>query len=77
LRKTNYAKYLKDLLNRINIVKNKTHKFVSLMQLIRDNQATLALIKDAYIYNKLKHIDVTHYYVRDLCRSNRIRIRFV
>jgi len=47
------------------------------MQLIRDNQATLALIKDAYIYDKLKYIDVTHYYVRDFCKSNRIRTSFV
>jgi len=47
------------------------------MQLIRDNQATLALTKDAYIYDRSKHIDVTHYYVRNLCKSNRIRISFV
>jgi len=47
------------------------------MQLIKDNQATLTLTKDAYIYNKLKHIDVTHYYVRDFYKSNRIRTSFV
>jgi len=47
------------------------------MQLIENNQATLTLTKDAYIYDKLKHIDVTHYYVKDLCKSNRIRINFV
>jgi len=47
------------------------------MQLIRDNQATLALTKDAHIHNRSKHIDVTHYYVRDFCKSNRIRISFV
>ena len=47
------------------------------MQLIRDNQVALALTKDAYIYNKLKHIDVTYYYVKDFCKSNRIRTSFV
>jgi len=47
------------------------------MQLIKDNQATLTLTKDAYIYNRLKHIDVVYYYIRDLCRSNRICISFV
>jgi len=77
LRKTNYTKYLEDLLNCINIVENKTHKFIFFMQLIRDNQAILTLTRDAYIYDKLKHIDITHYYVRDLCKSNRIRINFV
>jgi len=47
------------------------------MQLIRDNQVALTLTKDAYIYDKLKHIDVTHYYIRDFYKSNRIRISFV
>jgi len=44
LRDTNYIKYLKNLLNRINIVKNIAHKFASSMQVIKDNQATLALV---------------------------------
>jgi len=47
------------------------------MQLIKNNQATLTFTKDAYIYDKLKYIDVTYYYVRDLCKSNCIRISFV
>ncbi len=47
------------------------------MQLMNDNQATLVLIKNAYINNRLKHIDITFYYVRDLYKSNRIRISFV
>ena len=77
MRETNYAKYFENLLNRLNIVKNKTHEFVLSMQLIRDNQATLAFTKDAYIYDKLKYIDITYYYVKNLCKSNRIRISFV
>jgi len=64
-------------LNRINIVENETHEFVLFMQLIKDNQATLIFTKNAYIYDKSKHIDVTYYYVRNLYRSNRIRISFV
>jgi len=77
LRETSYAKYLEDLLNCINIVKNETHEFVLFMQLIKDNQATLTLTKDVYIYDKSKHIDVTHYYVKDFCKSNCIRTSFV
>jgi len=77
LRETNYAKYFENLLNRINIVENKTHEFVLSIQLIRDNQATLAFTKDVYIYDKLKYIDITYYYVKNLCKSNRIRISFV
>jgi len=47
------------------------------MQLIENNQATLTLTKDAYIYDKSKHIDVVYYYVKDLYKSNRICISFV
>jgi len=53
------------------------HEFVLFIQLIRDNQVVLILIKDAYIYNKLKYINVRYYYVKDLCKSNRICINFV
>jgi len=77
LKKTNYAKYLENLLDRINIIENKTHEFVLFMQLIKDNQVALTLTKDAYIHNRLKYINVTYYYVRDLCKSNRICINFV
>ncbi len=37
----------------------------------------LTLAKNAHIYKKSKHIDVTYYYIRDLCKSNRIRVAFV
>ncbi len=47
------------------------------MQLIKDNQVVLTLIKDAYIYDRLKHIDVIHYYIRNFYKSNRIRTSFV
>lgn len=47
------------------------------MQLLRDNQATLAIVKNAYIYERFKYIDVTYYYVKDLCKSNRIRVNYV
>jgi len=47
------------------------------MQLIRDNQVALTFTKDAYIYNKSKYIDIIYYYIRDFCKSNRIRISFV
>ncbi len=47
------------------------------MQLINNNQATLALIKNAYINNRLKHIDITFYYVKDFYKNNCIRISFV
>ncbi len=47
------------------------------MQLINNNQATLALIKNAYINNRWKQIDITFYYVKDFYKNNYIRISFV
>jgi hypothetical protein len=37
LKDVNYTKYLGDSLNRIDVVKNKNHKIVFLMQIMRDN----------------------------------------
>jgi hypothetical protein len=63
LKNVDYTKYFGDSLNRIDVVKNKNHKIVFSMQIIRDNQVALALVKDAHIYERSKHIDVVYYYV--------------
>ncbi len=47
------------------------------MQLISDNQATLIFIKNAYINNRLKYIDIILYYIKDLYKNNCICINFV
>ena len=47
------------------------------MQLKGNNQAAFTLVKDAYIYERLKYIDVAYYYVRDLYIRNRINIFFI
>ena len=77
LKNVDYTKYFGDSLNRIDVVKNKNHKIVFLMQIIRDNQATLAFVKDVHIHERLKHIDVVYYHVQNLHRSNRIRANYV
>ncbi len=72
-----YTKYLKYLEIRVKIIENFAHEFAFSMQLLRDNQVALTLVKNVYIYKKLKYIDVTYYYIRDLCKNNRIRVAFV
>jgi len=32
---------------------------------------------NAHIYKRTKHINIAYYYIRDLCRSNCIRVDFV
>jgi hypothetical protein len=44
---------------------------------MENNQAALALVKDAHIHERSKHIDVAYYHVRDLHKSNRIRVNYV
>ena len=45
------------------------HLMSSLCQLVRllgDNQAALSLVKDAYVNERSKHIDVAYHFVRKL-----------
>ena len=64
-------------MNCIDIVGKKIYKFVLSIQLISNNKTTLVFIKNTYIKNKLKYINIILYYIRDLCRSNCIYISFV
>jgi hypothetical protein len=48
-----------------------------LVKLFGDNQASLSLVRDAYTHERLKHINVTYHYVRDLHRRNRINVEFI
>ena len=74
---TSYIKYLKYLETCVKIIENFAHESIFSIQLLRDNQATLTLVKNVYIYKRSKHIDVAYYYIRNLCKSNRIRVVFV
>ena len=72
-----YIKYLEHFEICIKIIENFAHEFASFIQLLNNNRIALTLAKDAHIYKRSKCIDVTYYYIRDLCKSNRIRIAFV
>ncbi len=74
---TSYIKYLEHSKTRVKIIENFAHEFASSMQLLRNNQIALTLAKDVHIYKRSKYIDVTYYNVRNLCKSNCIRVAFV
>jgi hypothetical protein len=54
------------------IKKNKTT-----VDIHRDNQRALALIKNPYLYERSKHIDVCYYYIRDLAKKKRLEIKYI
>ena len=59
------------------IAENVKYKAYSPTQLFGDNQAANLLVKDAYISERSKHIDITYYYVRDLYNKNLIQLDYI
>jgi hypothetical protein len=43
----------------------------------RDNQGALALVKNPYIHKRLKYIDVCYHYIRDLAKKKKLAIKYV
>ncbi len=77
LKNMNLTKYLSISHNHVDILKKITHQSVLLMQLKKDNQATLMLIKNAHIYEWLKHIDVAYHHIQNLHKKNQISVNFI
>jgi len=73
----NLTKYLSINHSHVDILEKITHQSVSFTQLKKDNQASLMLIKNAYIHKRLKHIDVTYHHIRNLHKKNQISMNFV
>ncbi len=65
-------KYLEVNLHCVNIQKNETHKKNTFLQLKKNNQTALTLIKNAYMHKQLKHINVIYHYIQDLHKRNQI-----
>ncbi len=42
-----------------------------------DNQGAIVLAKNPYLYKRLKHIDISYYYIRDLKKQKKIKITYV
>ncbi len=77
LKNMNLTKYLSINHSHVDILEKITHQSVSLTQLKKDNQASLMLIKNAHIHERLKHIDITYYHIQDLHKKNQISMNFI
>ena len=73
----NLERYLEDNLHCVNIHENKIYKHDSSLQFKKDNQTALILVKNAYMYERSKHIDIVYHYICDLHLKNKIKIFFV
>ena len=69
LKNLKLKKYLKSNLNIINITKNLKHKTKFSTQLKNNNQIVNNLIKNLHIYERLKHIDVAYYHIKNLTKK--------
>ena len=54
------------------IRKNKTT-----VDIHRDNQGALTLVKNPYLYERSKHIDVYYYYICDLAEKKKLEIEYI
>ncbi len=77
LRDMSMNKYFKINLHHVSIQKNETHQTTSLIQLKENNQTVLILIKNTYVHNHSKHINVFYHNIHDLHKQNQIQINFV
>ncbi len=42
-----------------------------------DNQGAIVLVKNVYLYERSKYIDISYYYIRDLKEQKKIKIIYV
>ena len=43
----------------------------------RDNQGALALVKNPHLYKQSKHINVCYYYICDLAKKKKLEIKYI
>ena len=77
LRNMRLDKYLDSNSYCASIQENETHKQSSSLQLKRDNQAVLTLIKDVHVHERSKHIDITYHHIQNPHQRNQIEVNFV
>ena len=47
------------------------------IDIYRDNQGALALVKNPHLYKRSKHIDIHYYYIRDLAEKGKLEITYI
>ena len=50
---------------------------INLIEIKGDNTGSLVLIKNLYLHEKFKYIDIYYYYTRDLAKQGRIRLKYI
>jgi hypothetical protein len=48
-----------------------------LIKIKGDNIDLLVLVKNPYLHERSKHIDICHHYTRDLAKQGRIRLEYI
>jgi len=61
----------------MNQLLNKLFKSNTGMVVYRDNQGVLYLIKNRQVSQRMKHIDIHQYFIRDLQRQKKVIGQFV
>ena len=77
LRNMRLDKYLDSNSYCVSIQENETHKKILSLQLRNDNQTVLTLIKNVYVHERSKYIDVVYHHIWDLHQRNQIKIDFM
>ena len=77
LRDMGLDKYLDSNLYCVSIHENETYKKSSLLQLKKNNQVALTLIKNVHVHKRSKHIDITYHHIWNLHQRNQIEVNFV
>jgi hypothetical protein len=47
------------------------------MQMRGDNQGAIALVKNPYLHKRLKHIDISYHFIRDLAKKGKLEITYI
>ena len=45
--------------------------------MLGDNQGALVLIKNAYLNERLKHVNIYYYFIRDLAEKGKLRVDYI
>ena len=73
----NFEKYFEIEFNQIFIIERVKHETHSSIQSQNNNQAINRLIKNVHIHERLKHIDVIYYHIKNLHKRNLIQLDYV
>ena len=72
-----YIKYFDIELNQMIITENIKHEIQSSMRFLKNNQAINFLMKNVFIHQRSKHIDIVYHHIKNLYQRNLIKLNYV